>query len=168
MKKLNTVILACLISAVTGCVTPAMRTASGKPEVTIVNQNTETVKNAAVRFLINKGFMVEKSDAYSITMGKNAGTLASIFMGSRWDPNVYMRIVLNEVDMGNGDQRIIADPFLVTNRGGGFERNHEMGAKAMIQMQKWLNDVASTFGQTNAMPEVETASAPAHINKPAR
>jgi hypothetical protein len=127
------------VSLLAGCATP-MPTASGRPETTITGQSSDAIRAALVNRFLNDGWNIKNGDTMMLTMEKDAGLAAGMFLGSAFNPTVMKRIRFNIVPQEAGTFRVVAGAGMITNPGSGFEKENPMEGKAYRQLQTILED----------------------------
>ena len=107
----------------TGCATtPQLKTASGKPEVTIPNTTKKVIFDALTNAMIQQGYEIRNINDYSAVYGKRTNSiLASMLLGSQYDSTPEARVAYTIVDTSEG-VRVVATLQMITNPGSAFER----------------------------------------------
>ena len=117
-----------------GCATtPSLRTASGKPEVTIPSTSKKAVFDALTNAMIQQGYEVKNITDYSAVYGKKTDSiLASMLLGSQYDSTPEARVAYTVVDTSEG-VRVVAALQMITNPGSAFERVTDLSQSANAQ-----------------------------------
>jgi hypothetical protein len=106
-----------------GCATP-MQTASGRPEVMIKGTPSQ-VRAGVINHFVDKGWQLRDGNELTILLVRDAGIVSDVFFGSQWDPRTIDQVRITFVPMEE-NVRVLGSLALVTNRGGAFQREHEL------------------------------------------
>lgn len=141
-----------LCAAIAGCQTVQLSTPSQRPEVTVAAP-AATVRPILIGEMINHGFRISQDTAYALVMERASQDLmTNVLLGSQWNPTVNARIsfAITELD---GQTRVVADIFAVTNPGTAFEQLTPFNnSKDAVDFQFFLEGI-----RTTAMAAAEAA-----------
>lgn len=109
--------------AFTSCQTgPPLKTASGRPEVFIADVSPQRVRGVIIDRGMAGDWTLEKDTENSITFVKRSDSvMASMLLGSTYDPNVVDRLRFTTIGLGGGTKVYVTEE-LVSNHGSAFER----------------------------------------------
>ena len=143
MRIVKSFVLVLLIFMILSCATTPLRTASGRPEVSINGVTREDVSNALINEMVNAGFTLYQADEYKLCFKKKEkNILVNVFFGSRFNPITEFRIIFNLIEFPNYVRVIATSALIVTNPGSAFERENEvMGGKVASQLQEILEKI---------------------------
>jgi hypothetical protein len=141
-----------MLPVLIGCAAPVKHdTASGKPEVTIENTDSESVKQAVVNKMLDLGYTITSDTPYQISFDLPVeSVMISLLAGSSYDaqPNARMAFTIAQTRAG---VRVIADVALITNPGSAFERRTVLNQhRASIQVQTMLEQLKADVEQSRA------------------
>ncbi len=126
-----------LALAVAGCSAPRMRTASGRPEVTIKGQTMEQLKAHFVNDLTARGYTLRNDSPKAMVFEKRETGAISLLFRSELDAKAWNRVKLKLIDRGKGAHRAICTAFLVGNKDSPFEQEKEVVSE-WEDIQAWL------------------------------
>lgn len=154
IRKESRVALLAATAFISACV-PALRTPTGRPEVTIHNATKKQVTDAMVELMLMHGYQVHSVTEYSVVFSKALDSvLAAVLLGSRYDPTPAARVHYAVVDSGGG-VRVVATVQAITNPGSAFERVMDLShGKTGLEFQNLLEELKATLSQKFSTPKV--------------
>lgn len=133
------ILLIGLMLVMAGCATiPPLQTATGKPEITILNSTKKEIINYLTNKMINKNYEIKKINDYVAVYGKPSESESLNFLyGTDQYRTPEYRVSFNFVDK-EAKIRIIAMLQVVSNPGSAFEKIHNIGGVNAHDYQQML------------------------------
>jgi hypothetical protein len=156
---------------------PPIQTASGRPEVFISGVPPQRVRATIIDRAVGRGWTLERETDNGIAFTKPTDNMmASILLGSTYDPNVIDRVRFTTVAMNGGTKIYVSEEF-VTNHGSAFEKvtplqNNANSRNLQAMLERLKADVgtkaskSSTSTKTTASPSPKASPATSPTQQP--
>jgi hypothetical protein len=118
-----------------GCAAPTLKTASGRPEVTIDGVPIEKIRTELISFFMDRKWVPRSADNMVATFERRADAMTEIFYGTRFEPRAFHRLTMTLLDLGAGKTRLMLTIGVVSNVRSAFEKEQELTG---IQLQREL------------------------------
>src|ERR1700731_88359 len=170
MKYLPHIFKAFLFSvSFVACATqgPPLKTASGRPEVLIAGVAPQKVRAVIIDRGAAHGWTLERETDNSIAFTKRTdNVMASVLVGSAYDPNVIDRVRFTTIAL-NGGTKVYASEEFVSNHGSAFEKVTPLQNNTNSNnLQRMLESIKATFATKEKAPSATPESSPSSATHP--
>ena len=123
----------------TSCATTApLKTASGRPEVTIHNRSLAQVRAAAINFFVDDGWAPTRAEGVQLVFQKQGSTTQAVLMGLMTNnPQATNQVVLTLIENGR-HVRVVAGLSVIGQNTFGAQQSVELQGKGYQQLQAAL------------------------------